>query len=386
MESVQSVSFDDIRPVQDSEVPETIEKLLADEKFRKVAEPFVKPMTWGQLCLLMRSCKTVNDFQINIVYPVIRRFIEKTTSEMKGFNWENVKDGLSHVIISNHRDIVLDAAFLNTLFYSQGMDTTEVAIGDNLLIYPWITNLVKLNKSFIVKRNVPRREMLETSRHLSEYIHYTVTERNQSIWIAQREGRAKDSDDRTQVSLLKMMTLKDSSHPVETLKALHIVPLAISYEFDPCDFLKAKEFQLKRDHTTYKKTPADDLENMLTGINGYKGRVYFKFGEGINPKLDQLNPLQPKSSLLEDVAHIIDVEIFKNYIFFPFNYIAYDMMTNSASFQQEYTTDDKIAFEQYVEKQIDKIRLENKDEEFLRKKIIEMYGNPVKNFLEVQQT
>jgi hypothetical protein len=230
------------------------------------------------------------------------------------------------------------------------------------------------------------REMLETSRHLSEYIHYTIRERNQSIWIAQREGRAKDSNDRTQVSLLKMLTLKNSSRPIDMLKALRIIPLAISYEFDPCDFLKAKEFQLKRDNPHHKKTPADDLENMLTGINGYKGRVYFKFGEGINWKLDQLDLSLSKSSLLEAAARIIDEEIYKNYIFFPFNYVAYDTMTDSTMFQSEYTSEDKKAFEAYVEKQIDKIQLKNKDWDFLREKIIEMYGNPVKNFIEVHQT
>ena len=386
MKSVLSTSFDDIRSVYDSEVPETIEKLLVDDKFRKAAESVIKPMNWEQLCSLMRSCKTVNDVQSKVVYPVMKRLIQKTTAEMKGLNWENINDGLSHVIISNHRDIVLDAAFLNMLLYSQGMDTTEVAIGDNLLIYPWITHLVRLNKSFIVKRNVPMREMLETSRHLSEYIHYTIRERNQSIWIAQREWRAKDSNDRTQVSLLKMLTLKDSSRPIDMLKALRIIPLAISYEFDPCDFLKAKEFQLKRDNPHHKKTPADDLENMLTGINGYKGRVYFKFGEGINRKLDQLDLSLPKSSLLEAAARIIDAEIYMNYIFFPFNYVAYDTMTDSTMFQSEYTSEDKEAFEAYVEKQINKIQLKNKDWDFLREKIIEMYGNPVKNFIEVHQT
>ena len=146
MKSVLSTSFDDIRSVYDSEVPETIEKLLVDDKFRKAAESVIKPMNWEQLCSLMRRCKTVNDVQSKVVYPVMKRLI-KTTAEMKGLNWENINDGLSHVIISNHRDIVL-AAFLNILLYSQGMDTTEIAIGDNLLIYPWITHLVRLNKVY----------------------------------------------------------------------------------------------------------------------------------------------------------------------------------------------------------------------------------------------
>ncbi len=383
METENSIprEFDDIRPLLDSEVAETVEALLADPAFRRAAEPIIKPLDWEQMATVMRQCKTILDFQQKIIYPPVISLIHKTTSEFMGFNWENVTDGKSHVFISNHRDIVLDAAFLNMLLYEKGLSTTEIAIGDNLLIYPWITRFVRLNKSFIVKRGVSIRQMLETSKHLSDYIHYTVGQRQQSIWIAQREGRAKDSNDRTQTSLLKMMTLHDSAHPLEMLLDLNIVPLSITYEFDPCDYLKAKEFQLKRDNPRYKKTPADDLENMITGITGWKGRAHFRFGKGINEKISLLKGISEKGVLLDKVAKIIDEEIYRNYSFFPFNYVAYDLLTQTSTFADKYTPEDAKKFEKYLETQIKKINIPNKDHEFLRAKIIEMYGNTVKNYV-----
>lgn len=383
METENSIprEFDDIRPLLDSEVAETVEALLADPAFRRAAEPIIKPLDWEQMATVMRQCKTILDFQQKIIYPPVISLIHKTTSEFMGFNWENVTDGKSHVFISNHRDIVLDAAFLNMLLYEKGLSTTEIAIGDNLLIYPWITRFVRLNKSFIVKRGVSIRQMLETSKHLSDYIHYTVGQRQQSIWIAQREGRAKDSNDRTQTSLLKMMTLHDSAHPLEMLQELNIVPLSISYEFDPCDYLKAKEFQLKRDNPQYKKRPADDIENMIAGITGWKGRAHFRFGKGINEKIILLKGINEKGVLLDEVAKIIDEEIYRNYSFFPFNYVAYDLQTKTSTFADKYTSDDVEKFENYLNNQIQKIDIPNKDIEFLRSKIIEMYGNTLKNFL-----
>ena len=384
METTDQLSnFDDIRPFLDSEVPEAIEQLLADEKFRKAVEPLVQPFSWEKFSAAMRSCKTVDNFQRNIIYPTVNRLIEKTTKELKGINWDNAENGASHLIISNHRDIVLDAAFLNMIMFAKMMDTTEIAIGDNLLIYPWITTLVRLNRSFIVKRSVSMREMLQTSKHLSDYIHHTVTQRDQSIWIAQREGRAKDSSDRTQTSLLKMLTLHNSSKPVETLQELNIIPLAISYELDPCASLKAKGSHQNRANPEYKNTPADDLENMLTGINGYKGRVHFTFGNEISDRLKEVEGTKDKAAMLEFVAKTIDDEIYGNYAFFPFNYVAYDLMTDSQQFQSEYTGSDKLQFEQYVKGQIEKINIPDKDPVFLREKIIEMYGNTVKNQLSV---
>ncbi len=210
--------------------------------------------------------------------------------------------------------------------------------------------------------------MLEVSKHLSDYIHYTIRERNQSVWIAQREGRAKDSNDKTQTSLLKMLTLHDSANPSDALKKLNIVPLSITYEFDPCDYLKAKEYQLKRDNPGHRKSKADDIENMIAGIMGYKGRVHFRFGNNINRFISNLSRGTGRNELLNIAASAIDDEIYRNYSFFPFNYVAYDLMTDTGTFATEYSDEDRSRFESYLQGQINKIDIPGKDEYYLREK------------------
>ena len=374
-------NFDDIRSFNDSEIPGAIRELLSDSQFKAAAEKFIHPVPWEQVALTLSQCRNVSEFQRFVIVPLLVQLIKKTTTETKGLNWDKAKEGGSHVFISNHRDIVLDAAFLNVLSALRGLDTTEIAAGDNLLAYPWIEKLMRINKTFIVKRGVGVRQMLEESKRLSDYIHDTVCRRQQSVWIAQREGRAKDSDDKTQIAMLKMLSLRNSAHTLQTLKELKIVPLAISYELDPTDYLKAKEFQQKRDDPDFKKSKTDDVENMMTGIMGFKGRVYFQFGDCINPALENIPTDTPKGGVLEKVAQIIDNEIYKNYTFFAFNYIAYDLMSGTNTFASKYTDDDCAKFEAYLQGQIEKIDLPNKDEDFLRSKIIEMYGNTLKNHL-----
>lgn len=376
--------FDDIRPVFDVEVKHVIGRLLDDEAFANAVKPIIAPMTWDMFVGAIQSCDTVYEFQRNIVYPFVKQIIERTTDELSAVGFENFDKNNGNLFISNHRDIVLDAAFLNILFFDNDMDTSEIAIGDNLLVYPWITDLVRLNKSFIVKRKVSVREMLATSKQLSEYIYDTIKRRNQSIWLAQREGRAKDSNDRTQTSLLKMLTLYDRSKPFEALKSLNIVPLALSYEYDPCDYLKAKEFQQKRDNPNHVKSKADDIENMITGISGHKGRVVFSFGNPLNNNSSDFSDITNNSELLSSIGNYIDKEIFMNYHFYPINYIAYDMMMGSAEHSDKYTSSDVDSFNKYIEEQISKVELPNKDVEFLRGKIIEMYGNTLKNHLSIK--
>lgn len=376
--------FDDIRPVFDVEVKHVIGRLLDDEAFANAVKPIIAPMTWDMFVGAIQSCDTVYEFQRNIVYPFVKQIIERTTDELSAVGVENFDKNNGNLFISNHRDIVLDAAFLNILFFDNDMDTSEIAIGDNLLVYPWITDLVRLNKSFIVKRKVSVREMLATSKQLSEYIYDTIKRRNQSIWLAQREGRAKDSNDRTQTSLLKMLTLYDRSKPFEALKSLNIVPLALSYEYDPCDYLKAKEFQQKRDNPNHVKSKADDIVNMITGISGHKGRVVFSFGNPLNNNSSDFSDITNNSELLSSIGNYIDKEIFMNYHFYPINYIAYDMMMGSAEHSDKYTSLDVDSFNKYIEEQISKVELPNKDVEFLRGKIIEMYGNTLKNHLSIK--
>ena len=263
-----------------------------------------------------------------------------------------------------------------------GFDTTcEIAIGDNLLSLPWVKDLVRVNKSFIVERDLPIRQMLASSKLLSEYMHYAINEKNENIWIAQREGRAKDSNDRTQEAVLKMMAIGGEGDTIDRLKDLHIVPLAISYEFDPCDYLKAQEMQLKRDNADYKKTAQDDVLSMQTGIMGYKGYVHYHCAPCIDGFLDTLERDMPKSDLFPTIARHIDQEIYRNYRFYPSNFIACDLLAGSTELCQHYTDEDKAAFEQYLGRQLAKIDIPHKDETFLRERMLEMYANPFKNFL-----
>lgn len=375
--------FEDIRPLKDEEVPKAIQALLSDPVFREAVEPYIQPTTWEQLTKAMSGCKTVEAFQKNIIYPSVLQLVKPNTTDIEGKQFDIIKDGVSHVFISNHRDIVLDAGLLNIMMFNKGLPTTEIAIGDNLLIYPWIRKMVRINKSFIVKRGISMREILEASGKLSAYIRHVIAEKKESVWLAQREGRAKNSDDRTQVSLIKMLTLYNKKNPLDAIIGLNIVPLTITYEYDPCDYLKAKEFQLKRDKADYKKTQNDDLESMETGLLGFKGDICFQFGTPINELLDKNTKPTDNLETIGLIARLIDEEIFKNYKFFPHNYVAHDMMTQTYDFTSKYSAEDKQQFEEYVAKQIDKIEMKQKDEDFLRKKIVEMYANPLKNHLSI---
>ncbi len=386
MENEHNLDFDNIRPLRDNEVESAIEKITSDPYFRQTVVPYIEAATWKNLIQTMKRCKTVYDFQRTVSTPILLKLFDVTQTRINSANWNFTKDGKSHLYISNHRDIVLDAALLNILMFINRRETVEVAVGDNLLIIPWVADMLRLNKSFIVKRNLPPKQLLQSINQLSEYISNTIIHRDQSIWIAQQEGRAKDANDRTQTSVLKMLSLYKKNNPLEALKNLNIIPLTLSYEYDPCDYLKAKEAQMKRDNPEFKKTFFDDVENMKTGLMGFKGRIHLQFGRPINDKLEQIENQTNRSAVLSSIASIIDKEMHLNYFFYTHNYIAYDMMTNTHTFANKYKLVDLHNFENYVTKQMDKIEVENKDEDFLRSKLIQMYGNALKNYLEAMNT
>lgn len=377
-----SPNFEDIRPLNQDEVQSAIEKLLASDEFRSAIR-YIKPnLNWDEFAATMRACKTKEQFKSTLGYEAVMTVAQKTTFSLTVSGRSRLPEGNpACTFISNHRDIVLDASFLNLILFDVGYGLTQVAIGDNLLIRPWIETFVRLNNSFIVKRGVSVRQMLEVSYTLSAYIHHTIKETKESIWIAQREGRAKDSNDRTQPSVLKMLNMAGDKDILSNLASLNIVPVSISYEYDPCDYLKAKEFQLKRDNPDYHKTQQDDLLNMETGILGNKGRVHFTIGNRINDRLAELDPNKDKNELFAVVANIIDKEIYRHYRFYPCNYVAYDLLHGTRRFSDHYGLKDKKEFEAYLQGQLDKIDIPNKDEAFLRRMILEMYTNPLVNNL-----
>ena len=379
--------FDEIRPYEPSEMKQAFEDLLNDRQFSTIMKGFApwlpKSVRNGLLRLAFTGVKTPLGFQKRFMKPIVNWIIRKHTD---GCTFDDgllpTDKSLRYTFVSNHRDIVLDSAFLDVMLVNSGYPTTvEIGIGDNLLIYPWIKRLVRMNKAFTVRRGLTAHEMMRSSQLMSRYIHYAVTQKRENIWIAQREGRAKDSDDRTQDAVLKMLAMGgtvDGASAVDSIRELNIVPLTISYEFDPCDYLKAQEFQQKRDNPSFKKSRQDDLDNMKTGIFGYKGHVHYHCATPVNTWLDELKDL-PRNEFFKTLAERMDKEIHRGYSLYPCNYIALDELEGTTSHAGHYTRQDKTRFEQYLQGQLAKINIPDKDEAFLRERMLTMYANPVRN-------
>ncbi|MCF2563833.1 acyltransferase [Prevotella brevis] len=381
--------FDEIRPYDTGEVQQAFNELLADRQFSTMLRGIVpwlpKSLRNAVLKIAFIGVKSPLDFQKRFMKPIVRHIIWKYTD---GCTFDDnclPRDfSLRYTFVSNHRDIVLDSALLDVMLVKTGYPTTvEIGIGDNLLIYPWIKRLVRMNKAFTVRRGLTPKEMLRSSQIMSRYIHYAVTQKHENIWIAQREGRAKDSDDRTQDSVLKMLAMGGEGKPIDSLREINIVPLTISYEFDPCDYLKAQEFQQKRDNPAFKKSRQDDLDNMKTGIFGYKGRVHYHCAAPINTWIDELGDL-PKTEFFAALSKRIDRELHANYCLFPCNYIALDELEGTKKYAQHYTEADKKRFEDYLKGQLEKVKIANPDEKFLRERMLTMYANPLRNYLKAK--
>lgn len=372
--------FDDIRPFEPEELPEVYNRLLDNQQFQRVLSYFYPDVPLEKIGARMRACTTNLAFQKVFGYEFVT-FVLNRAAKSWDMDHSAISPEHNYTFMSNHRDIVLDSAILSKLLIDAGFKTTcEIAIGDNLLSLPWVKDLVRVNKSFIVKRSASFREMLTSSKTLSKYMHFAIQEKKENIWIAQREGRAKDSDDRTSESILKMMSMGGEGSIVERLTQLHIVPMTISYEYDPCDYLKAAEFQLKRDNPDWKKGPQDDIISMQTGIMGYKGHVHYHCSPCIDEYLQTLDSEMPKNELYATIVRHIDREIHRHYRLFPNNYIAHDLLTGTDEQTAHYQPADKVNFERYLAEQLEKITVPQPDIAFLRERILTMYANPLRNY------
>lgn len=376
--------FEDIRPFYDSEFHDKMKELVKEPKFEHAVRYVLRDIDYDVFCQQLLALDNKKDFQLLIMRSFLEGLTQKTTKGLTGGNFEILDKTKSYTFMSNHRDIVLDASFLNLLLIYHGINTSEIAIGNNLLIFDWISDLVRLNKSFIVKRNLGVRQTLDAARQLSGYIHFAITQKHESVWIAQREGRAKDSDDSTQESLIKMLSIAGGGDLLDNLKEINLVPVSISYEYDPCDYLKAYEFLLKRDNPEFKKSQEDDLHSMETGLLGFKGRVHFQISPCINEELDKLSACEEKSELLSHILTIIDKAIHANYRLYPGNYVAYDMLQGGSRFAgTHYTDKEQTVFNNYLYSQLTKVPNVTKEEDkaFLKNAILTMYANPLKNQL-----
>lgn len=324
------------------------------------------------------------DFQHQIMFPFMEMLAKATTAGITLGGAKYYNPALNYTFITNHRDIVLDASFLNLALLRRGWATTQVAIGNNLLIYPWITDLVKLNNCFVVKRNSSLRESLENAKVLSAYIHNCILGKKQSVWIAQREGRAKDASDHTQESLVKMLAMGGDGSFMESLKEINILPVSISYEYDPNDYLKVREFLLRRRDPNFRKSQRDDLFSMETGLLQFKGKTHFQLTPRINAKIDQIGDFKDRNQAAAAVCHIIDQAIHRSYMIYPLNYVAFDMLNHTDRFARQYTEEQKKQFIDYLNGQIAKIDVPDitpDEHAYMEELLLVMYSNPLKNKL-----
>ena len=367
--SNQEYDFSDIAPYDDSMFHEKMEQLVKEPGFIHAVNYTMPKDDVPALIEDLLKIRTKYDFQHQVMFPFLEMLAKTTTSGITLGGIKYFNPALSYTFITNHRDIVLDASFLNLAFLRRNMPTSEVAIGNNLLIYDWITDLVRLNKSFIVKRNTRLREGLEAAKKLSAYIHHAILDKHESVWIAQREGRAKDSSDHTQEALEKMLSIAGEGPFMEKLKEINLMPVAISYEYDPNDYLKAREFLLKRRDPDFKKSQRDDL---------------FQLTPRINSKLDQIGDYRDVNLAAKAVGSIIDQQIHRSYEIFSINYVAYDLLNDTSRFARKYTPERRQEVEDYFNSQLDKIDLPDvtaEERAFMLEKMLVMYANPLKNKL-----
>lgn len=374
------ISFDDIRPYNKDEFGQAFDEIFKEKAIMELAKVLVPHIPFAQLEQAFKEVESASEFQKKFVVPFLGELEATKTEGITDTNIDSFERG--SLLISNHRDIIMDSAFIDFVLFRAGNDSVEIGIGDNLLVKPWIKHLVRINKSFIVKRNLPAREMPKRFLQLSAYIRYAITAKQNSVWIAQREGRAKDSNDVTQESLLKMFALSGTGSFIENLKELRICPVTLSYEYDPCDYLKAKEFQQQRDDPNYNKTPQDDIISMGVGVMGYKGHININFCPCINSDLDVIASHTPgRKDQITATAQLIDNKIHHNYKIYPINKIAYDELLGTSEYGNDVTPEEQKTVHDYLEGQLQKIDLPQKDQSFLRLKLLEMYANPLINYL-----
>ncbi len=372
----ENLKFDEIRPFRDHEVPEVIKSLCEVPYFLNILGRLIPNVPVEAIVAKLKSLRSVSEFQHEFIIPYLKGLEKNCTDGITASGLEGLDPKGGYIFMSNHRDIILDSAFMNVMLDGAGLNTTEIAIGSNLLIYDWIVDLVKLNKSFVVKRDLPVRQMMEASATLSAYIRDRINEGRQNIWIAQREGRSKDGNDKTQGAVLKMLNLSGKGDIISNFTELNIVPVAITYEYDPCDALKAYQYQQKRDNPGYKKSKNEDLTHMSTGLNGRKGRVHFAFGTPINSELPKIAGMA-KNDQITAIAEMIDRQIYANYRLYPDNYIALDAINGEAKHSDHYTQEQRDAFMAYADQKI--AAIEGADHDYVLSQMLQAYANPLIN-------
>ena len=365
------LSFDDIRPYNDSEIGAVLKRLLSKPSFFLMMEALFPEISRDQVVEKIQAIGSVRDFQATIISDTLERILENSSQGLTIEGLENLDPNKGYLFLSNHRDIILDSAFLNLRLLSGGFSTSYIGIGDNLMVSTLITDLMKVNKSFIIHRSAPRQQLIAYAQRLSHYIYHLIVEQSESVWLAHRNGRTKDGIDQTQASVIKMLLMTAETDLREYLSKLEIVPVAISYEYEPCDHLKAEEMIHKADNLPYTK---DDKMSMLLGITAPKGRIHLAIGKSISQEIMDMPFEGRKNDWINELTALVDQHIYSLYHLWPVNYIAYDMVEEGNTFAAHYSELDKHNFEQYLDQQVEGLK---GDPIKLRQHLLKIYAGPV---------
>lgn len=367
--------FDHIRPFYDTEVNEAICSVVHHPMMKALMSftfPDVEEAVWTEQ---LKKTHSKRDFQINFIYQAIQRVLEKSSEGLTTSGFEKLENHTPYLYISNHRDIILDTSLLNVSLYDHGLIMTASAIGDNLVQKAFLHTLSRLNRNFLVQRGLPPRELLQSSKLMSEFIYQQLARENRSVWIAQREGRTKDGNDFTQQGVLKMLAMaSDEDNLMDYFKKMRIVPVSISYEYDPTDALKMPRLMAEANDEVYIKEKNEDFMTLISGIIGQKKRIHIHVGDVLEGELDKIaSEHDNQNKQIQALAQVIDDAVVSGYKLWPTNYIAYDLLNNTNRFAQHYTEKEKQLFERRLELRID---IENK---IVREGFLALYANPVVN-------
>lgn len=373
---MKNSAFDDIRPYYDEEIPGAMQRIVASELFPQLASYVYPGCDITAVREMVKGFRTISDFQFEVMCRVNEQVLSRSITELSYTGVERLNRARHYLFVSNHRDIMLDSCLLQYILYKNGHDTTEITFGANLMSTPLIIDIGKSNKMFKVERGGTMKEFYRSSMHLSEYIRYVITAKGQSVWIAQRNGRTKDGHDTTDQGIIKMFCMSGPADKIEALCSLNIVPVSVSYEWEPCDVLKTQELYESR-FTKYRKKPGEDLNSIVTGITRPKGKVHFEIGEQLTQ--EDLLPFATctPNEYHKEVALLLDKRICSNYKLTPNNYIAHDLRSGRLAYSNFYTDEQKKEFVNYMTACLN--RYETYDPVILKRIFLGIYANPVDN-------
>ncbi|MEL7531579.1 MAG: 1-acyl-sn-glycerol-3-phosphate acyltransferase [Bacteroidota bacterium] len=366
--------FEEIRPYTDEEVPEVMKRLTSKTSLFVMMGVFFPELTPEEIQQKFTQVNSTSELQEKYIAEAIRRMISASAGQLTVSGLAEIDAAKTHLFISNHRDIILDPGIFNEQRHRLKLPTTLIAIGDNLLVTSLVTDLMKLNKSFIVHRSLPRNQLFPYSQRLSNYIRTSLLKESESVWIAQKSGRTKDGNDETQTALLKMLALSGSQDLVQGFLDLNIIPMAISYEYEPCDMLKTAEIVATRNGELYNKS---DKMAIIRGIRDYKGRIDMTIGASLSmADYESLGDAAKRNDWFKNFKQLLDHKIQSLYQLWPTHYIAADIQAGDNNYAEHYTPSEKDAFLQHLEKRLKEVE---GPEDQLREQFIAMYARPVQN-------